>query len=391
MTSLCNYTHPDRHITDGLERTGQGVVFPYNPEFYDRVSGLYGPGSCFCWFLLMGSFIINMTSLVKGGRVGLSNDLLAVVAFPVFAATDAVVQAIRWVGTEYRGLAILCVKFPDMDLSYVAKFKGNQTVKLDLKEIPADVLELGQHALDINGPLSVICIFNIVFFPLVALFFINDTVNSQKTSKTSKTGLCPTFAARWCVYGSYIYIVLALAVVHFSLGDFNAMLELAMLEWVTPVLIFMFWAFCVFLVLGFLGSCGMIISGLGKGDRREAVGALKGFGSCIAMACLLPLPIFLSTKLSDLSPVPDLGVSIKERDQIATLVVGIVSLCFTIADTLRKWGRDTLLKERDAEERDAEETQALTAVAEGSGFPARDDDDGVDMGLLTRRSLDSAG
>jgi hypothetical protein len=58
MASFCNYTHHELQNTSGLERHGHGVLFPYNPEFYDRASGLYGPGTIIAW---------NMADLIAAG------------------------------------------------------------------------------------------------------------------------------------------------------------------------------------------------------------------------------------------------------------------------------------------------------------------------------------
>jgi hypothetical protein len=59
MTSICNYSHPELQITEGLTRQTSGILFPYNPEFYKLASELYGPGTIYCWYLLIISVIIN--------------------------------------------------------------------------------------------------------------------------------------------------------------------------------------------------------------------------------------------------------------------------------------------------------------------------------------------
>lgn len=44
MTSICNYSHPELQITEGLIRQTSGTLFPYNPEFYKLASGLRAGG-----------------------------------------------------------------------------------------------------------------------------------------------------------------------------------------------------------------------------------------------------------------------------------------------------------------------------------------------------------
>jgi hypothetical protein len=48
MSALCNYSHPENLITDGLIKHETGDFFPYNPEFYKLSSSLYGPGAIVC-------------------------------------------------------------------------------------------------------------------------------------------------------------------------------------------------------------------------------------------------------------------------------------------------------------------------------------------------------
>lgn len=170
MTSICNYSHPELQMTEGLVRHGTGSLFPYNPEFYERATGLYGPRSIYCWYLMMASSIVNWASTPKNEqgrrRPGVSNDFLAVVAYPAFAATDAVVQAMRSLRTEYRALALFCLRFPATDLEGFATFNHTQ---LNLHDIPPDVLDLGQRAIDITGPLTVCYTFTTVCVGLIIL------------------------------------------------------------------------------------------------------------------------------------------------------------------------------------------------------------------------------
>lgn len=366
--SICNYSHPELQITEGLDRTDQGSLFPYNPEFYDYASGLYGPGSFYCWFLLLGSFVLNWVTYpletkrqalhataedeggggagVGGGvhhrrrRPGLSNDLLAVVAFPVFAATDAFIQAMRWIGTEYRALAIFCLRYPTVEMDMFADF--NQT-QLDLKEIPPDILELGRRSIDISGPLNVAIIFDIVFFFLIIIFH------------ASATALRPSHTARMTVYGSYAYVTLALFITYLSLGDFGTAYFLALYAYVMPVLAFVFCSFSLVILLGFLGGLAQLVTATvaGRADRAIVMDSLKLLGSTLVLGGIIVTPLLLGWSVGEMLLMPDLGVSIRERDQVATLVVGIVSLCFTIADVVRR-----VDKGKDKEE--GEEMQELS-------------------------------
>ncbi|KAM0248749.1 hypothetical protein ACHAP5_003239 [Fusarium lateritium] len=116
MASLCNYSHPDPRLAQGLVEQGAGRLFPYNPEFYDNASGLYGPGAIYCWYMLLASVLASWSFyLADHGSLkerGLSSDLIGALAYPVFAATDLLLQSIRMRGVDHRALAILCIRFP---------------------------------------------------------------------------------------------------------------------------------------------------------------------------------------------------------------------------------------------------------------------------------------
>jgi hypothetical protein len=172
MTSICNYSHPELQITEGLTRQDSGILFPYNPEFYKLASGLYGPGTIYCWYLLLISVIINWFFHEKDDegyrRPGVSNDLLAALAYPTFAATDALIHSLRILRIEYRALAIFCLRFPKVELTSFGPFNDTQ---LDLRlPIPPDIVTLGQHAIDLGGPLPVCYTFMFMLFVLGFVF-----------------------------------------------------------------------------------------------------------------------------------------------------------------------------------------------------------------------------
>lgn len=173
MASICNYSHPELQITEGLTRQTSGILFPYNPEFYKLASGLYEPGTIYCWYLLIISVIINWLFHEKDDkgyrRPGVSNDLLAALAYPAFAATDALIHSLRILRIEYRALAIFCLRFSKVELNGFGTF--NHT-RLDLRlPTPPEIVTLGQHAIDLGRPLPVCYTFMFMVFVLVFSYF----------------------------------------------------------------------------------------------------------------------------------------------------------------------------------------------------------------------------
>jgi hypothetical protein len=341
MASICNYSHPELQITEGLIRHKTGSLFPYNPEFYDLASGLYGPGAIYCWELLLVSAILNLAfqPMDDKGRhqLYISSDLLAVVAYPVFAATDVLVHAMKLLGTEYRALAIFCLRYPFVDLEGFAVFNHTQ---LDLSNVPPDILHLGQRAIDLTGSLTICYMYAIVFCFLLLLYLLGRD-----------DSLRPTIWMRRLVVYSYGYVLVVLTIFHLSLRNLVISLALSFYEIILPILLVFLFAVSAATFVAFL----MIIFSFGKAlwaqNKTDVKKALNDFGAFFILAWLL-IPAIYSVLINGLSLIPDLGISLSERDQLATLIVGIATLGFTVYDIFHH--RRILRKEA----RDADELQA---------------------------------
>lgn len=327
MSSICNYSHPELQITTNLTRH-PGDLFPYNPDFYSRASGLYGPGAIYCWHLLLASLVINWAFYPKGPdgvqRPGVTNDLLGVLAFPAFAATDGLIQSIKLWGTAHRALAFFCLRYPATDLSGMAKFNHTQ---LDLNHVPPEILSLGQRIIDLTGPVTVCYTFVAVFVLLVFLML---------TDILEKYSWKPTKHAKLLATAGYGYVLAVLVVFHLGLGDLFISLVIALYEALLPFEMFFVFGSSVFVGIAAIGWMLTLIEAVSAGDPKQLLECAKGFGAVCFGACFPGLMIFFSyanrTRL-----VPDLAIGVTERDQMATLIVGIVSLCFTFYDVWREW------------------------------------------------------
>lgn len=324
MTSICNYSHPELQITEGLERHRAGTLFPYNPEFYELASGLYGPGSIIAWHLLLASTIAYWATGPRDecgdmAPVGMSTDLVAVVLYPLFAATDLLIQAIRLIGTEYRALAILCLRNPYADLTGLGEFSGTQ---LNLAEkIPPDILSLGQRAVAITGPLAVCYFFAAVCF---MLWFLSDKVPWR-----------PTAPVRLCLFGGYCYVLLVLTVLHLSLGDLEVSLGV---WWFEVHRLFLTWfVLSSSLVYGAGILCGLALClvGLWERDWGTVYRGAKCLGGFVVLTALIPTGLIWSSVLLGVQFVPDLAVTIDETDQLAALIAGSMALIYTIYSIFR--------------------------------------------------------
>ncbi|KAI7758658.1 hypothetical protein LZL87_007049 [Fusarium oxysporum] len=349
MSSLCNYSHPELQITDGLIRQDTGQLFPYNPEFYNNASGLYGPGTIYCWYMLLVSVLASWTFCLADEdgpkKPGLSNDLLGALAYPVFAATDLVVQSMRMLGMEKRALAIFCLRNPEVNLDLFGPFN---TTQLDLNHIPPDTVILGQRVVDITGPLT-ICYSATPFLLILVIGFMIDTDYTRNWK--------PKPSARWVVNVAYGYISLMLTIFHFSLGDIGISFFIALYEAMLPVMLTIIYLFTAFIGLAFLTGIIMLVWSMVERNYKDAVEALKALGGCIFFAGMMVVPAMLMIHRDRSTTIPDLAIRVSERDQLATLIVGAVTLTFTVVDVFRNFYR-----ERHREEAADEEMQMLPAA-----------------------------
>lgn len=341
MTSICNYSHPELQIHDGLVRQQTGSLFPYNPEFYERATGLYGPGAIYCWHLLLASLLINWGFHPRDGdgykRPPISSDFLAVIAFPVFAGTDALICAINLLGTEYRALAIFCIRNPETELKYFAEFNNTQ---LDLREIPPDILDLGQRVIDITGSITVCYTFSAVFFLLILLVFLD---------LTNKIRWQPKLWVTLLSYVAYGYVCLCLIIIHLGLGDVTISFYIFLYEGILPFEWSLMLGMTFLAAVGLIGYTFLLVKAIIELDTKGTCAALGSLIAMLLYACL-PALCILAIYKQNIRLVPDLAVSVTERDQLATLIVGIATLMFTCYDVLRRLIRDDTRRQGDESE-----------------------------------------
>jgi hypothetical protein len=328
MASICNYTHHELQNTDGLVLSGRGDLFPYNPEFYERASGLYGPGSVYCWYLLMVSYLLNRRTERPGSSNylqtrGISNDLLAIIAYPVFAATDALVQAFRLIGTKDRALVVFCITNTLHDLTGFGEFPQEQ---LHLSEIPDDVLALGQRAVDLSGPLHICQAFGVLVFGLLGVLLREESL--------------PWGPVEAAIVLSFLYPGVALIAIYISLANANVAFSLAMYGAMQPTILFLTLGGGLMVTMEFCMFAAKLAMSLRRQDVKGREIGYKGILICIGEFCFVPVGGICLSKWATLRFVPDLGIALAERDQMATLIVGAVSLAFTLYDAWIRWKQE---------------------------------------------------
>lgn len=335
-------------MSGGLTRHGGGTLFPYNPEFYTMTTGFYSPGTIYAWYLLMASVILNWAFCEKNEEglqePGISTDFLAVVAYPAAAATDGLIHGMRILHTEYRALAIFCLRFPGVELTgFGVTF--NQT-QLDLNEIPPNVLSLGQHALDLTGPLTVTYTFTFVMFLYVLIRWLSYEQDFWGPWK-------PSDWAQRLADGAYAYVVFVLTIFHLSLGDWAISFIMIMYHSFLPFMFLILFASAIFFGLGFVASIAMMAEYAWKRNGEKCLEGLKMFLVSGVMGAMIPGLMIWITYVQDIRFVPDLAIEVTERDQLAALIVGIITLGWTVFEIVRR-----RMEEKVSEE-GGEELQSL--------------------------------
>jgi len=324
MASLCNYTHPELQITEGLVRHDTGILFPYNPEFYDTATGLYGPGAIYCWYMLLASVLATwFYGHANGKRPTLSSDLVGALAYPSFAATDLLIQSIRMIGIKDRAIAISCLVYDSSGAPGEHQFS---TEPLDMKNIPPEILDLGQRIIDILGPYRVSWTAG-MFLCLLMLSFIRlDKVPAPKLRN-----MPPCYLVIFTTFG---YVCLCLTFFYFSMGDFGEAYIQVIFE-IFHQLILMATPILIALVLALIPISAVdFISSWKRGEEVAAQAALKNIKDGALLTGGFILPSLWMIFYLEMSNIPDLAIQITERDQLATLIVGIVTLIYTILDLL---------------------------------------------------------
>ncbi|KAK4163765.1 hypothetical protein QBC43DRAFT_319136 [Cladorrhinum sp. PSN259] len=196
-----------------------GRMFPDNPEFYDFSSDLYGPGNVYCWVFVVISMLTNWIFRHKyrirnGGNsthseFGLSAEVCAVVLYPIFAATDLLVKAIRLTGTERRAESIFCLSMGPMwntTMEVWSKMQLDPELSNGILAPGDDVLDLGRKAISISGPLTV-CY---AFAHLCLSLEIRDIYDDNQVRRNIWT--------RNFFYVGWGYVVIMLVIFHISMA-----------------------------------------------------------------------------------------------------------------------------------------------------------------------------
>ena len=148
----------------------------------------------------------------------------------------------------------------------------------------------------------------------------------------------PTSAAQCYLLGGFAYVLLALVVFHLSLGDFGITLSIVCFEvW---VLLFKATAIGTTLCsgLGFLRGIYCLGVSLVNRNRSSAIDAARVVGTCITIAPYFPGCLIYDIIEFQMPVVPDLAITVDERDQLAALIAGAMTLGYTIYTTIRKGG-----------------------------------------------------
>jgi hypothetical protein len=151
-------------------------------------------------------------------------------------------------------------------------------------------------------------------------------------------------------------VLLAITIFHLSLGDIGISMILCMYEAILPVILLVFFFLCTLVPLGILGTMNGLIESYRESNREKMVEGLKSLGGCVFLASVAGYMLFC-VRVNGIPLIPDVAVSISDRDQIAALIGGIVTLCFTVAHIIRAHRKKDEEAEREEMQRLAGDVQ----------------------------------
>ncbi|KAH7028966.1 uncharacterized protein B0I36DRAFT_324791 [Microdochium trichocladiopsis] len=361
MASICDYVPPEWFDMTGRERQGVGTTFPYFPDLYNGASDYYGPGTLLAWFLLLASF--TLTSLFwpitvqgrsKVRQPRITADLMALLFYVIFAATDLLIQTVGILGLQGRAKALLCLRYPHFKIwqSGLPQLDrddsdGDTSPLPSLGDMSPELVEYGQRIVALTGPLAVCCLF-------VAVAFVWYHIWDQQCRTTTSTRQSPggTTVVKWepnmwlmrLVVGVIGYVLIVLSVHYINLGadGFGESCILAILEFVWP---FYFTLNCLFPLL-LLVSC----STLAWGAYSCAIAAMAllspntssntivqparawGFALFVGpgMTIVAVSGIYTGVTMTNATLLTDLGKPLAERGQLGSLLAGIATTTFSV-------------------------------------------------------------
>ncbi len=155
-------------------------------------------------------------------------------------------------------------------------------------------------------------------------------------------------------------MLLLLTIFHLSLGDLGISFCIWLYEAIQPFLNTLMVLSTLFVGIGILGGLVAGLVGVWRRDWDNAVVGAKALGSGLILS-ILPAIFIFQTVHNKIQLVPDLAVTVDERDQLAALIAGSMAMAYTCYTV---W-RDRNLKLPPPTEAELEEMQPLNGTEAG--------------------------
>ena len=125
-----------------------------------------------------------------------------------------------------------------------------------------------------------------------------------------------------------------------------------------PFLLFVMFSLCLIVPLVTIGNVYLLVVALWERDGTGIVEGVKNM-ICFLLFAMFPGMMILSFSKNGIPLVPDVGVALRERDQVAALLGGITTLGFTVGHLVSKY----VEKNKESREGNDEELQTLASHA----------------------------
>ncbi|OAL43948.1 hypothetical protein IQ07DRAFT_260596 [Pyrenochaeta sp. DS3sAY3a] len=308
MSAICSIACHEIQNTANLTRHSSGRSFPYNPEFYDLASSLYGPGTIYCWYMLLVSSVINCTiaEIYATGAV-ISADLLAAIVYPMFAATDLMISCLQIQRKWEIHHAIACLRSVRCLYPYDAKY--------DLQNIPPDILHIGQIAGKITGPLA-IC-YSFFLGPVLAVIYMYPVYYL-------KMDRCwiPSRRLSLVVVIPFSYVTCMIIVSHIIIKDIWVILTAEL--------------FIVLMTGAAFGPVWMnVILQTRESLKTSTTTERWVYHLVISLNFIASGIVYLRVFRAGIQTTPDQAFPVHDKDQLAPLIAGAATLLFNIYRAVR--------------------------------------------------------
>jgi hypothetical protein len=313
-----------RDIIRNATAPADAALIDWDP--YGSTSSFYGPGALLCWLLVTVSYVTKWAvagSLLPWGMPGslwLTSDFVAMLAYPLVAAGDAVIRA---------------AQLPPVDRPHLMATMAAVRSGMNATTITPDVatdMDTLRACVGLAAPLRVCELFLFPGFMILFIVLCDERVRGKPRWRSPLLWADMAFIATWAGLVVATIVVAAVgtpgAVGNYVGHAFISQIMAYVIVFATPGMpIYAGWHIVDMIRMGILPL---------SLDLADVFVAFLWLAMFITMVCLLITPSVIIALVPEVVvyflslSVPDSGVALGELDQAAAGCVGAITLGITL-------------------------------------------------------------